>query len=400
MTDPLNLSKIDLANLNLNPTYLHMHFDNNVKSRFSFDIDKISWSNFFISKLSVNREDDTYIYTADRKYHYLIYTYLIIRLPEIKCKGKAEARWTYNVGLNIVKSAFLTFNNESSVQKLDDVWLNIYNQYFIPNNKRDLFNVDEGWKTYIPAITLTIPQPWYYSKDDTLALPLFLCKTNTFTHRYIFRNLSELLRIKVDGEEVSYSPDYIEQVTIPTPEMWGKYVFIDDNEIKFIVTNPSVYMVDDIVKLMDGDIYTTGQSINVDINTGSYPCKALFWVAEEETCRQRRIYSIYYSSNNDNPFKTAKIMYGPHERIAELPIQHYERIEAWYHYPGYPTTPGYNTISWSFQPASGKCDNSIIYNGAKLVLRLKDDLIGRYRIYVYALITKMLTFEEDKCVMD
>lgn len=416
--DIVNIAKLDFDNLS--PMQVKSHFvdDNNnntdkIKLRFNFKPKKVSWSDPFTMKLSLTKENDDYLYSCNHKLHYLIHTYLVAKLPQLRVKDdNVEIAWCPYPGLNMVKKAWLCYNDVTP-QWFDDVWLNIYYQFFRKSGKKQLEwmlgnrQQLQSWSKVLPESTLVIPQPWYYSEDLVMAIPLFLCQRNPVIHKYNFRlSISDLLRMRVNQQEVPVDPKYIEGYpndgNIPAPEMWGKYAYVDNDEVNFLVntTDKLVYHINDIVKVSSDEIISKNTNgITVDLHTQE-PCRAIFWVMENQESHNRRLYSNYTTNDGDNPTLSAKLMYGPNNRIAELNHNHFQYAESYYHFPQQPMTNGYNVYSFSYQPSSISNDIGVVFHGlnAKLSIKLRPSNTD-YIPHIYCMVIRELNMNINLCTL-
>lgn len=398
MSDPSNVAKIDLHSLSDFQKSLYFpKKGEEVESRFSSQPETTNWSTHLLIKLTSRTESEEITYTPNMKLDYLLYTFLKIRLPTLKIKDEfkdiVQFRWPHNIGLNLVKEGSLCFDDEK-VQSFDNIWLNIYSQFYIPGSRREEYSLLIGnvpllqeWTNQLPEFTLFVPQPWYYSSHEVLAIPLFLCSLSTVTHKYRFRlKLEEILRMRIykddQWKDIPYSSKYIENVSveesIPTPELWGRHVQITDTEREWRMNERNKMYINDITSFATENTYGFGATVSIDLHCEN-PCKAIFWVAQNIESVKNRDFSNFSTNTENhlfgwNPIVSSKLLYGGSHRIQELESAFFDRIESWYHYPSVPIEPGYNTYSFSYNSMSYFPDISIVFNDlkAKLVLKIGD----------------------------
>lgn len=420
MNDPQLIAKTDLSNL-ADTIQLKIHFNNDVNIRFNRQLESVAWCDLFNSRLNMTKEDDDHIYTCNQRFNYLLRSYLKVKLPYLHVRteynGLVEISWPPNIGLNIIKEARLIFNRDVVIQYFDDVWFNIYSNYFIRPEQRNLYNQLIGnraellsWANELPEANLYIPQPWAYSQDISLALPLFLCQPiSPFIHRYRLRlNIKDLLMMRkrddVNSPWVNIKPnlDYLDvKSDIPDPEMRGEYAIVHDDEIKFLSQDKYTYYYNDIIKISNEQVVELGQAVNIDIHTDKNPVKAIFWLVENQLSRELNRYSDY-TFNKQNPVLSAKLMYGSNERLPELD-NHYDLIDTWYHHKSYSTTPGYNCMSFSLNPTSHEFDNAVVLpTNARLIIKLRNNNLSaadKYIVHAYCLVMKETVFTKDSCTI-
>lgn len=404
MVEPNNIAKLELQSVT--PFQYALHGkpkkedddeDENVDSRFSYDLRKFPWSVNLLVKLSSTRSgDNEVIYTVNSKFNYLLWTCLRQRLIPLRVKkeliNRVEIAWPHNLALNIPIHADLQFNGDVK-QNFDSVWLNIQSQYYMKGKRKHFQNMIgnipflEQWSTCLPEFVVQAPQPWYYAKHEALAIPLFL-SVKEVTHTYTIRSkLSELLRMRIkrdDGtwKEIAYNFKFIEGATaddtLPTPELWGRYALALDNEVGWAKQRPDnkVY-IDDIVTLSKDDPKTYGAPVEFELHT-EQPCKAIFWVAENVEAKEHRNFSNFTTNGDNlfegwNPIVNAKLMYGTEVRF-NLDSDVSDRMEPWYMFPSSPCEIGYNAQSIAYDSSSINADTGIVFKNlnAKLIVRLGD----------------------------
>ena len=419
MTEPSNLIQMDLDSIKSCQLQklLHETTDENekVESHFGYEFKKCGWSSTIKTNLIMKIEGDnsnkptddynsTYVtYTADNKFHYLINTIMRETLIPLKVMDKyvlsggnlCEIAYSHNSGLNFVEDATLLLDKQQA-QSFDDITHNIFHQYYRRNGFDGLYdkiigNVDflEEWTTALPEYRLKIIQPWFYCKNDVMAIPLFRCPKGEVTHRYkVRRDLRSFIRMRIrttltsPWKEIPFNRDYVEGAPsdncLPYPELRGTYGKITPGESKWKEeTEPeSVYFIDDIHKIDSDDYYKYGGIYTPDLNIDS-PTKAIFFLAENIESRNNRYYSNFTTNTRDikkghNPIKTFKVMYGGNIRIPETETDISEDLEPLTNFPNYPREPGYNAISISYDTASLDADISLKLATlkAKLIIKL------------------------------
>lgn len=370
------------------------HKNNLVESHFSANCKRMSWATHIPVNMECKNESNTLIYTCNSKFDFFMHCYMRTTFPALEVKDSVKERyqicWPHNVGTNICKEGILRYDDDTA-QTIDNVWLDISGQFFIDPGFRDLYNTTIGnipcleeWTTSLPEYPTDVPQPWYYSKHISLAIPLCLCSKSRVTHTYTPRlKIEELLRIRVmknykdviadDGNKIKpiwvpgkFNAKLIKGIPkdglIATPELWGRYALVTDEERKWHRTaSSSIKYIQDIVRISSDNPKTYGQTEDLKILTTT-PCLAMFWVGENMDATKHRNRSNYTTNSEDvyagwNPCKNASLMIGIGYRFKELPSDHFDRMEPWYYFKSPPTEPGYNACSLSFDP--NNLDNDV-----------------------------------------
>lgn len=405
MTDPHNIVKIDLDTITVFQKKIHTtkNEDEEIESRFVYNFRKTTWSTHLPVKLKMQNSDDKLVYIADNRFHYLLYTCMRQKLPQVNVhesyKNRIEICWPVNLGLNIIKNSDLSFDDDI-FQSIDNIWLNIHSQCYMldGSGKRDHFNLMIGnvpflqkWSTFLPEYTLDIPQPWYYCKNEVFAIPLFLCSLSKIEHSYtVISKLSDLLRMRIKNDDGSYlyikcNTKYLYNLDInsslPTPELWGRYAQITEEEKNWRKEQKNKLYIEDVISCTSENEYGFGQKATVDLHANT-PCKAIFWVAENLKSSSLNNYSNFTTNNNDlfngwNPILTSNLKYGGIERLPEMDSDHFDRIEMFYKFPSAPWQPGYNAYSFSYDTNSLNADVGITFQPpshndlkAKLIVKL------------------------------
>lgn len=400
MSDPSNIAKLDLNTLSEFQKALHApkKADEDLESRFYYEFRKTSWSTHMPVKMKCTASDDGLVYQGTFKFDFLLYSYMRQKLPPLKVKENFKKTiqicWPHNPGLNILKDASLK-SDDDIIQAFDNIWLNMHSQFYRKSgggkdahHNLMIGNVPflQGWTHYLPEYMLDVPQPWYYSRNEVVAMPLFLCSLSSITHNYKVRSkLSEMLRMRARANEesewkdIKFNPKYLEGVgpedTLPIPELWGRYALITDDEREWRKTQKNKVYIEDIVIHSSDDPTRYGSTVPIGLQT-EMPTKAIFWVAENLEATKYNNYSNFTTNSTDlydgwNPIMSTKLTYGSTPRV-ELDSDSFDRIEPWYHFPSAPYQSGYNAYSISYDSSSINADIGMVFKdlGAKLVPKL------------------------------
>lgn len=415
----------------LNDFQKELHFVNDqsdITSVFYKEYRKTMWYAQSSVKLKCTGSGESELsYTVNNMFHELLYTYMRQNFPALRVKSnwanRVQICWTHNMGTNIVQQGRLKFDDDVP-QTIDSVWYDIYSQFYMKPGFRAHYDVCVGnlpiledWTTNLPEYTTNIIQPFYHAVDACRAIQLFYFSSlASITYNYKVRNnISEMLRMRCrlpdkefkdeKGNVIRKDPiwkeypvnlKYIEgagpSATLKTPEVWGRYAYLSDEEIewykmceveevvegdkKVMRSKDKVIYIEDVVSCNSTNPQMLGSSVQVDLDCKT-PAKAIFFVSENLTARNNRSFSNYTTCADNlykgwNPNKAVTLAYGGSHRLDNMDIDHFDKIECWKHFPSPPSEPGYNAYSFAYDSTSLDADVGIVMNEikAKLLITL------------------------------
>jgi len=394
------IAKLDLETITAFQRELHDPKDENeyITTNFYREFRKTTWYTHLPAKLKCSPNENELIYTVNSTFDYLLYTYMRQSFPALRVKkelrGKCEICWPHNLGTNIVIQAQFKIDDDTP-QTIDPVWYDIYSQFYMKPGFRNHYNVCVGnitaletWNEFLPEYTTNAPQPWYYVRDTSLAVPLFYCTLSTVTHHYRMRTkITELLRMRVrktpedEWVEIPCNLKYIEGAgstgTLKTPELWGRYAYLTDEEREWNrCKSEATYYIEDIVAAESINEGRYGDNVPIELDCKT-PCKAIFWVAENIKARKNRNFSNYTTNSENlyqgyNPIQKISLLYSGSSRLENMDSDHFDKMEPWYHMLSAPEEQGYNGYSFSMDSRSLDSEIGIVMDGlkAKLVVNL------------------------------
>lgn len=374
----VNIAKIDLDTITKFQQKIHLPVDSDdiMVSDFYQEFHKTSWYTHLPVQLkSEPSTGGNVTYPVNMTFDYLLYTYCRQHFPALKVndkyKGRVEIAWPHNLGTNIIESAGLYFDDQAA-QTFDNVWLDIYFQFFMAPGFRDHHNVSVGnipileqWGSFLPAYTTNVDQPWYYGRDTSLAIPILICSLSKITHRYTFRDkISKLLRMRGKTKEgwrtMKPKMEYVEghgDDKLPVPELWGRYAYLTDDERNWNKCNTKkVFYIDDIIDIDAKDSAPFGKTVSVDLDCDT-PCRTIFWVAENEKALLQNNYSNYTTDHTNlhngwDPVGPISLHYGGQPRLDKMASDHFSIAECRQHLTSPPSEMGYHAYSFSRDPMS------------------------------------------------
>lgn len=376
-----------------------------IASNFYRNFVKSTWYSSVHMKLKCTTDGDEIVYAVNNSFHFLMYTYMRANLPPVRVKPEYKNRvriaWCHNVGTNLMRHAVFK-EDDDTYQKFDNIWLDIYFQFYQTSGagKRRNHNIGIGnlkyleeWSESLPPYTINVDQPWFYSMDHALAFPIFYKSSQIRAeHRYTFRlPVAELLRVQIKTKDHTWKDttrkvyqylDISPSATLKIPELWGRYAYITEPEIKWYKCKQtrSFYIRDvEVCDTPNPNKYNTTAEIPLHCKN---PCLAFFWVAENRDASVIHNYSNYTTDTNNlylgwDPIKSVSLTYGTTTRIDNMPSDHFSIAEPRKHFPSSPCESGYHGYSYAWDSTSYHGDIGIVLSNmnAKLQCRIANNNI-------------------------
>lgn len=358
------------------------HPDEPIISIFYKQFIKSTWYSTITVKMASSKDGDASLYNVNDAFDFLMYTYMRDVTPWVRVKKKYHKRvrvcWCHNMGTNYIKNASFVVD-DVTYHSWDSVWADIYYQFFESPGagKRESHNLGNGnvsymenFSEYLPEYPINIRQPWFYSMDTANSFPIFYKASQTrATHIYHFREkYTELLRMEYKNKNKEWVPSdkytkylNIKKVNITTPELYGRYAYVTDNEKLRLKCEDRTMCIKNVVSQSTQNPNKFGQISGVDLST-SDPCLAIFWVAENVTASAINNRSNYTTNTNNmyngwDPIKHSTFSYDPQaKRIDKMSSDHFSITEPLHHLPSCPNEVGYHALCY--------CEDSAIYHSS------------------------------------
>jgi hypothetical protein len=329
---------------------------------------------------------------------------MTFNLPQFRVKQKYHKRvriaWCHNVGTNKTRQA--VFKDDDDVYHTwDNVWADIYFQFFQDPGagKRDNHNTGIGnvpcleeWTESLPTYEINVDQPWFYSMYPALAFPIFYKNSSQSRseHRYKFRKTLDLLRVQVRNTKnqwvnvtrgVAKYLDFNPAALNKPPELWGRYAYISENEIKWYKCRQErTFYIRDVEFCDSPNPNKYMSTAEVDFACTN-PCMAFFWVAENMDATAVHNYSNYTTNTDDlysgwDPIRTNTLKYGTHKRLDNMPSHHFSIAEARKHFRSAPSERGYHGYSIAYDCTNFDGDTGVVFAGkAKFQCKISNNNI-------------------------
>ena len=366
---------------------------------------KSTWYSSMPMKLKCTTDGEEVVYSVNNSFHFLMYSYMCFTLPPVRVKqeykGRVRIAWCHNVGTNPIQQAIFK-EDDDTYQTWDNYWADIYFQFYQDQGagKRENHNIGVGnvkcleeWTEYLPSYPIDVDQPWFYSMDHALSFPIFYKNSQTRAeHRYTFRRkLVDLLRVQILGKDHKWKNttrkvhqylDITPSATLKLPELWGRYAYITEPEIKWYKCKQTRVFYTRDVEICDTpnpNKYKSTAEIGLHCTN---PCLAFFWVAENLDATANHNYSNYTTDVNDlysgwDPIKTTTLKYGTTVRLDNMPSHHFSIAEPRKHFPSAPSERGYHGYSYAWDSTSYHGDIGIVFANmnARLQCRIANNNI-------------------------
>ena len=397
-TSNLTSGFIDLATFDELERY--MYGGDNATAYFVRETRRSTWFTqvpVVLSRASGTPNFDTdWSVTISRAGDYLLSTWLRLTTPVVnpsdafKLNPTLRLRWTRNFMHNILKEACITFNDLVAA-RFDNYHLDFWSAFTVPAGKRTGYNnmignfsglcdphqatvVSAG--AIIPAYTLNLPLPFFFSRDTGVALPTAALPYNEMRINFSFRDWTELLIVddlsqvgtgKVQGGTADgcYSrpaarEDVKDSTLILGPvQVWANYAIVSNDERKKMACHPRDMLIEQVQTAPRQNYSPKDNTIpSYDIRF-SHAIKVIFFAARNITVRSQ--WSNYTSGtpvpkqttvnfnalSMSDPILQTSLIYENTNRLSQMGSDYFSLVNPWYHAPVIPLETGYHMYSYS-----------------------------------------------------
>lgn len=339
---------------------------------------------------------------------YLLYTWLRVQIPKVTLltsntyRQFGTLRWTRNLAHNLMKECCISFNDLVAA-RFDNYHLDFWAAFTTPAGKYNGYknmigdvddliqpvsanNAPEELRS-LPAYTLNLPLPLFFSRDSGVALPTAALPYNDMRISFSFRNWSDLLILQsqefpADGVGCPVTVDNREFVQATQPQLntdiafagsqelnaqvWANYAIVSNDERKRMACAPRDILIEQVQTAPIQTFQPQNNSVpQYDIRF-SHAVKALFFAARNTTIySQWSNYTTYspvivssgagcnkpvVSYNgplNTDPIINTSLIYENTQRLYQMGSDYYSLVNPWYHAPVIPNETGYHEYSYS-----------------------------------------------------
>lgn len=343
---------------------------------------------------------------------YLLQTWLRLTTPQVtlgvdnKWGYYGRLRWTRNFMHNIIKDCSVTFNDLVAA-RFDNYFLDFWTAFTVPAGKRNGYNnmignFDDLTAPHcigdpLPAYTLNLPLPFWYSRDSGVALPTAALPYNEMRINFTFRNWSELLIL----DYCSVACGCGATGAVPTPpvcgplsepmcnasglagnnppilgqcQVWANYAIVSNDERKRMACAPRDILIEQTQNCTRQTFAPcTSKTPHYDIRF-SHAIKVLFFAVRNTTnsaewsnyttaspvvncsglyddgtfCGDNRRNTIDYTpSGAVDPIVQTSLIYENTSRLACMGSDYFSLVNPYYHAPVIPYETGYHMYSYS-----------------------------------------------------
>ena len=334
-------------------------------------------------------DNDSYRLKVPRHGDLLLDMNLVFKFPNVYSDSNFRFRWVENAGVLFIKKAELFLGGYArAIDTLYGEWLTIWNELTMSSARQNshsnlVGNVAELTNpflkqktiqyinnrvsyTYYPESDLnsetpsiesrkvSIPLPFYFTKNPALALPLCALQTNEIILRIETENVENLYTIYDDILDKHISSAYYNQrhntnISINTfvkettisiePYAECKYAYLDNDERAMISLNKrnNEFLIENIYR-KNTEIVDGSSTIELNLST---PVKEIIWTTRRRDYRNYNSVTNYTlevpNNNNKSILKTAKILWNrSNERVEEKEAFYYNKIIPYQHHTNVP----------------------------------------------------------------
>lgn len=323
-------------------------------------------------------------FVVNRGGDYMTYTWLRVKLPEVKLSAKNEyaakgsIRWCKNFMHNLVAECNLMFS-ESRGARFDSFFLDFWSAFTVPASKRASYagmigNSDAitcPSTTTLPSVYLNLPLPLFYSRDTGVALPISAIAYNEVKLVFRFRRWQELLILDSSDPMTQAISSYTIQdkdvEAVPKLDevgVFANYILINAQDRARIGCEPRVVLIEQVqtAPIMP---FTPLEGTSITTNVRfSFGVKCLFFGVRNRsrpaewsnytthsptilTSAAGRKYVNYMPEGHADPIGNVSLTYDNSTRLQEVGADYFSMINPYFHAPAIPDMTGYHLYSYA-----------------------------------------------------
>ena len=275
---------------------------------------------------------------------------------------------------NLVREATITFNDLIAA-RFDSYHLDFWSAFTVPAGKRngyknmigDFDDLNNN-ATTLPATTLNLPLPFFFTRDSGVALPTAALPYNEMRMNFQFRSLEELLVVSDDSKVASSEPPRVPLNTnthlagstlprISKSQVWANYAIVSNEERKRMACAPRNILIEQ-VQTINASSYDPSSRTSFDLRF-AHAIKVLFFAVRNSTHKSEwsnyKVYSPLTDANHNvnfdhddiDPIKDTSLVYENTNRLAQMGSDYFSLVNPYYHAPFIPQETGYHMYSYS-----------------------------------------------------
>lgn len=259
--------------------------------------------------------------TIARKGDLIRNMYLRIELPSIPSNSGQDIGYTESVGHALIEYADLIIGGQT-VQRITGEYMEIYNELFTSDSQQNslkfMIGKTQNGRTGLgPAIASAaidsvlgaypkmffIPLPFYFTRQDSLDIPLSAIQRQEVEVEIKFRKLEEIVVAgsaddPTDFETVLANISRQVNATIPV-----EYVFLEEREVQHMRETPTDYLISQLqLSRAVVDSETTSQSFRLEFVN---PVKEMFICIQDQDRVETNLYTGNDWFNYDSAYSQA-----------------------------------------------------------------------------------------------
>jgi hypothetical protein len=293
---------------------------------------------------------------------------------------------------NLIREACITFNDLVAA-RFDNYHLDFWTAFTVPAGKRTGYNnmignfseltdphtnaavVSAG--DVLPAFTLNLPLPFFFTRDSGVALPTAALPYNDMRINFSFRDWRDLLIVddlsavgtgNISGDVGAASGAFSRPATandvdgtptLSNVQVWANYAIVSNDERKRMACAPRDILIEQVQTAPRQTFApATDGTPRYDIRF-SHAIKVFFFGVRNTTVRsQWSNYTSgtpvpltstinYIAAAMTDPVLQTSLIYENTNRLSQMGSDYFSLVNPWYHAPVIPLETGYHMYSYS-----------------------------------------------------
>lgn len=325
----------------------------------------------------------TWSVNISRAGDYLLNTWLRMKLPSVTLSdakynaGQCKIRWTKNLMHNLIKEAYVTFNDLIAF-RLDNFFLDNWYQFTTVGSKRNgyenMIGNEDALTNYtnvgvtpgksLPERILNLPLPFGFTRHPGCSLPTAALPYNEIRINFNFRAWDELLIVDDVTTGATNVPLASELSTGSAPQIrecnvWAEYAIVSADERKImgaVARDILIEQVQTTPQITWNPLTSTIVSADLRV---SHAVKAVFFEVRNKTYKNQ--WSNYTAASpipaaagvdfnpslGSDPVLSTSLLYDNTYRLSEMGSDYFSLMQPWYHSAAIPDKTGYHAYMYT-----------------------------------------------------
>ena len=226
--------------------------------------------------------------------------FLIVDLPPLILSNGEPVGYANSVGNVLIEDMRLMIG-ETEIDRHDGMWEFIWNNLTLSDDKKNIYQQMVGQNDGNPIFTtmgpyrLHIPLTFWFNKDPGNYLPLIALQYHQVQIQFKFKSAASLLySINLANNNPCGLALKDPNIRIPNVELWGDFVFLENEERRRFVSKPIDYLIEQVQILEPYPIDENKTSVGIPLVINN-PIKELFWVFRRNLMEQNHEYFNFTS---------------------------------------------------------------------------------------------------------